>query len=327
MAVKDYNTDPDLNVTISGINIAEGCPPSGINNAIRQLMADVKAEQGVQAAKDEEQDAKIAGKFDKSGGTLTGSITKNGALAYCSGTGNELGLRGGPEYKQGGDITMCGIGHPTESVRGGVLLRGFDSSGASTGLLVKSDGVTINGSSILTTAGGLIKGTLKLDSGNSLLAQRTVDDGVLVLRGGTDGTSASIQISGKNHSSLPGWVAIFANDGTNTNTFTVQPNGIGTLNGKTIITLGNMDYVLPDYSAGVTVSSGFTAPRAGLYRHSSINVTGNTYVNGVLVDNYAWEEGSWAGHAGCTLLLSKGDVITYTGTAPANRKFFPLKGA
>lgn len=42
MAVKDYKTNPDENTTISGINIAEGCPPSGINNAIRQLMADVK---------------------------------------------------------------------------------------------------------------------------------------------------------------------------------------------------------------------------------------------------------------------------------------------
>lgn len=43
MSVSDYSTDPDLNTTISGINIAEGCPPSGINDAIRQLMADVKA--------------------------------------------------------------------------------------------------------------------------------------------------------------------------------------------------------------------------------------------------------------------------------------------
>ena len=41
MAVSDYKTNPDENPTISGINIAEGCPPSGINNAIRQLMADV----------------------------------------------------------------------------------------------------------------------------------------------------------------------------------------------------------------------------------------------------------------------------------------------
>ena len=43
MALDDYNTNPDLNTSISGINIAEGCPPSGINNAIRQIMADLKA--------------------------------------------------------------------------------------------------------------------------------------------------------------------------------------------------------------------------------------------------------------------------------------------
>lgn len=43
MAVSDYSTTPGSNTTISGINIAEGCPPANINNAIRQLMADAKA--------------------------------------------------------------------------------------------------------------------------------------------------------------------------------------------------------------------------------------------------------------------------------------------
>lgn len=43
MAVSDYSTTPGSNTTISGINIAEGCPPANINNAIRQLMADVRA--------------------------------------------------------------------------------------------------------------------------------------------------------------------------------------------------------------------------------------------------------------------------------------------
>ena len=44
MGVKDYDLNPDNNTQINGINIAEGCPPSSINNAIRQLMADVKAD-------------------------------------------------------------------------------------------------------------------------------------------------------------------------------------------------------------------------------------------------------------------------------------------
>jgi hypothetical protein len=43
MAVDDYSTTPGSNGTISGINIAENCPPGNINNAIRQIMADVKS--------------------------------------------------------------------------------------------------------------------------------------------------------------------------------------------------------------------------------------------------------------------------------------------
>lgn len=48
MGVKDYDLNPDNNTQINGINIAEGCPPSGINNAMRQLMADVKADSDAQ---------------------------------------------------------------------------------------------------------------------------------------------------------------------------------------------------------------------------------------------------------------------------------------
>lgn len=41
MGISSYSKTPSSNTTINGINIAEGCPPSGINDAIRQLMADV----------------------------------------------------------------------------------------------------------------------------------------------------------------------------------------------------------------------------------------------------------------------------------------------
>lgn len=92
MAVSDYKTVADQNTTISGINIAEGCPPSGINNAIRQLMADIKAKtdamdtasstaQAAQATKDAAQDEAISAaqtsadaKLPLSGGTMTGAI-------------------------------------------------------------------------------------------------------------------------------------------------------------------------------------------------------------------------------------------------------------
>ena len=97
MAIKDYNTDPDLNTTISGINIAEGCPPSGINNAIRQLMADVKEEKEAkdaaiadvanmvssnataQAAKDAAQDTAIADVANMVSSNATAQAAKDAA--------------------------------------------------------------------------------------------------------------------------------------------------------------------------------------------------------------------------------------------------------
>ena len=42
MSVTDYSTTAGANVSISGINIAEGCSPGNINDAIRQMMADVR---------------------------------------------------------------------------------------------------------------------------------------------------------------------------------------------------------------------------------------------------------------------------------------------
>jgi microcystin-dependent protein len=39
--ISDYSATPGSNSAINGINIAEGCNASGINDAIRQLMADI----------------------------------------------------------------------------------------------------------------------------------------------------------------------------------------------------------------------------------------------------------------------------------------------
>jgi len=40
--ISEFDTNPDLNTDINSINIAEGCAPSGVNNAIRTLMSDLK---------------------------------------------------------------------------------------------------------------------------------------------------------------------------------------------------------------------------------------------------------------------------------------------
>jgi hypothetical protein len=42
MAVQDWSTNPDLNTTVGGVFIGEGCPPSNLNNAERQIMAEAR---------------------------------------------------------------------------------------------------------------------------------------------------------------------------------------------------------------------------------------------------------------------------------------------
>jgi hypothetical protein len=42
MSIDDYSTNPDENTHISGIFIGEQCPPGNVNDAIRQMMADIK---------------------------------------------------------------------------------------------------------------------------------------------------------------------------------------------------------------------------------------------------------------------------------------------
>ena len=58
--VSEFSSTPANNTDIGGIDIAEGCAPSGINNAIRELMAQIK---DMQTGSDS--DALVAG------GTLT----------------------------------------------------------------------------------------------------------------------------------------------------------------------------------------------------------------------------------------------------------------
>jgi hypothetical protein len=70
--VSEYSPTASNNTDIGGINIAEGCAPSGINNAIRELMAQLK---DMQAGTDGD-NFSIGGNLAVTGTTaLTGSAT------------------------------------------------------------------------------------------------------------------------------------------------------------------------------------------------------------------------------------------------------------
>lgn len=79
--VSEWSSTPSNNTDIGGINISEGCAPSGINNAIRELMAQVK---DMQAGSDGD-GLVVGGVFTSSGGAvMSGNVTISGATTFSN---------------------------------------------------------------------------------------------------------------------------------------------------------------------------------------------------------------------------------------------------
>lgn len=85
MPLQNYNVDPNLNTTISGINIAEGCAPANINNAIRQQMADYAIEGAALST--------VASAATVDIGALNGTITITGTTTISNFGTATAGLR------------------------------------------------------------------------------------------------------------------------------------------------------------------------------------------------------------------------------------------
>ena len=139
MSVSNYNTDPDLNTTISGINIAEGCPPSGINNAIRQLMADVKSLDGDLVH--------TAGAESITGAkTFTAAIIANGAAVRNSGTDGMIVIRGGTGSTDGAYAVL--YGKDALGTEGQFVLRAQDGANNTSLAGTPAGGLTWGGKAV-----------------------------------------------------------------------------------------------------------------------------------------------------------------------------------
>lgn len=89
--VSDWSSAPANNTDVGGIDIAEGCAPSGINNAIREVMAQIK---DMQSGLDSD-NFTVGGNLSVTGtSTLTGNVTTSGTLAVTGLTTATGGVAG-----------------------------------------------------------------------------------------------------------------------------------------------------------------------------------------------------------------------------------------
>ena len=86
---------------------------------------------------------------------------------------------------------------------------------------------------------------------------------------------------------------------------------------------------IPDYSAGITITSGYTAPQKGLATVSmngANHVTNNIYVNDINICYSSAGNQYMESPINAQISLDVGDKITWTGTQDVIAMFFPFKG-
>ena len=93
--ISEFNSNPALNTDIDSINIAEGCAPSGINDAIRELMSQLKDWQS--GTSNDPYVVGSSGSLTLNQGTANGVAYLNGSKVVTSGSaltfdGTSLGV-------------------------------------------------------------------------------------------------------------------------------------------------------------------------------------------------------------------------------------------
>ena len=178
--ISEFSATAANNTDIDGINIAEGCPPSTINNAIRELMAQLK-----------DQQAGTSGDNFTVGGDLSvsGNVTLTNALPIAQGgTGQTTAsnainaLMPSQTSNSGKYLTTNGV-----SVSWGTVTPG---SGTVTSVAMTSNlsGITIAGTPITSSGTLTLNGTLNVANGGTGVA--TLSTGAVLVGNGTSAISS-----------------------------------------------------------------------------------------------------------------------------------------
>ena len=100
--ISEYSATPASNTDISNINIAEGCSPANVNNAIRTVMAQLKDQQDGTSG----DPFTVAGTLTSSGTlAVTGALTLDGA----AGTSGQALVSAGSGTPTWGNIFVAGM--------------------------------------------------------------------------------------------------------------------------------------------------------------------------------------------------------------------------
>jgi len=114
--VSEWSSTPANNTDVGGIDIAEGCAPSGINNAIREMMAQLKDQQSGTDA----DSFTVGGALVVTGNTtLSSTLTVNSSVGSAGQTLLSRGAGLSPEWGNLG--TMSTQNASAVAITGGTI--------------------------------------------------------------------------------------------------------------------------------------------------------------------------------------------------------------
>jgi len=164
--ISEYSTTNSANTDIESINIDEGCAPSGINNAIRELMVHLKEFQTGSSG----DPLTVAGGMFISGGGSANTMTVTGILTASGGT-----ILSSTNTLSGSNIISGNINSSgtTNTFSGGNILSGTNTISGSaiiSGNINSSGTNTFSGTQVISggsTFSGAAKGSLVTDNDGS----------------------------------------------------------------------------------------------------------------------------------------------------------------
>lgn len=245
--ISEFSSNPALNTDVGNIDIAEGCAPSGINNAIRELMAQLK-----------DQQAGLDGDNFTVGGnlTVTGTSTLTGAITATAGvTGN---LTGNVTGNVSGNVTGNLTGNVTGNTSGtsanvtGTVLVANGGTGLTT--LTANNVILGNGTSTPSFVAPSTTGNVLTSNGTTWQSSPLNTLTLGTEQASTSGTSIDF-------TSIPSWVK----------RITIMLNGVSIALGTSplLIQLGDSGGIETTGYLGTATQSGATtvatsAPTIGL---------------------------------------------------------------
>ena len=288
-SVRDFDATAANNTDIQSVDIAENCAPSGINNAIRELMADIKnVSTGTIALESPQADSL----------TVTGDLTVDTNTLYVDSTNNRVGVGTVSPNK---NLEIKNSTSPTIRIGDGTrhfeVLGGSTTQTAGIGTAYNS-AFTFNINSTekarLDSSGNLLVGTTDLTQFNNSGA--SPDTGVVIA--GTsyiDVSRVSNPMLYLNRCSTDGQIVNFSKDGTSVGSIGVASSELYFSSGNTGLYFDDVNNLIrPTNNAGGLRDNiadlGKSDSRfKDLYLGGGVRLGGTAAANSL--DHY--EEGTW----------------------------------